>query len=273
MAAGRVTVTAAVAAAAALALLAGGADADCFEYCFKNCVANDKSMADYCNYACDKTCAPDALQRPLATVGGLPIHCQLACVRKSCHRLPTDGEGMLACYSRCYAGCKTKSLPRSLRTGAHLTSERDNPFHKNQDAILPASVPDHPFHKNQDVILPASAPDHPFPKNQDAVLPASVPDHPFHETASEPDHPFHKKQDAVRPASVPDHPFQKKVDAVWSASVPDHPFHKKQDAALQISETDKEKQDSVRPASKPDRDDAVQPASEPDPDKDDAVLP
>jgi len=73
-----------VAAAAALPLLADGAYADCYNYCFNDCISKDKSMRDYCSYACDKTCAPDgALWRPIA---GLPINSQLACVRDSCHR-------------------------------------------------------------------------------------------------------------------------------------------------------------------------------------------
>jgi len=73
-----------VAAAAALPLLADGAYADCYNYCFNDCISKDKSMRDYCGYACDKTCAPDAaLWRPIA---GLPINCQVACVRESCHR-------------------------------------------------------------------------------------------------------------------------------------------------------------------------------------------
>lgn len=54
MAAGRV---AAPSAAAAVPLLTGVVvDVDCFDYCYKNSIANDRSMADSCNYACDKTC-------------------------------------------------------------------------------------------------------------------------------------------------------------------------------------------------------------------------
>lgn len=89
MAAGRAVAMAAmvavvVVAAAALPLLADGAYADCYNYCFNDCISKDKSMRDYCSYACDKTCAPDgALWRPIA---GLPINSQLACVRDSCHR-------------------------------------------------------------------------------------------------------------------------------------------------------------------------------------------
>lgn len=90
MAAGRAVAVAAMvavvaAAAAALPRLADGAYQDCYNYCFNDCVSKDKSMRDYCSYACDKTCAPDAAlrRRPVA---GLPINCQLACVRESCHR-------------------------------------------------------------------------------------------------------------------------------------------------------------------------------------------
>jgi hypothetical protein len=75
-------------AAALLMLAAGGADADCFDYCYKNCIADDKSMADYCNYACAKTCEPRLLgQRPLpaaVVVGGTPLRCQIDCVRRTC---------------------------------------------------------------------------------------------------------------------------------------------------------------------------------------------
>lgn len=74
----------AVVAAAALPLLACGGYAECYDYCFKDCISKDKSMRDYCSYACDKTCAPDAA--PRRPVAGLPINCQLACVRDSCSR-------------------------------------------------------------------------------------------------------------------------------------------------------------------------------------------
>jgi hypothetical protein len=33
--------------------LAGGANTDCFDYAYKNCITNDKSMADYCNLCCE----------------------------------------------------------------------------------------------------------------------------------------------------------------------------------------------------------------------------
>ena len=81
---------AAVLAAAALPPLAAGAYADCYDFCFKDCISKDKSMRDYCSYACDKTCAPDgrAPRRPAeaaAAGGGLAIACQIDCVRGSCH--------------------------------------------------------------------------------------------------------------------------------------------------------------------------------------------
>lgn len=79
-----VAVAAMVAVAAALPLLACGGYAECYDYCFKDCISKDKSMRDYCSYACDKTCAPDAA--PRRPVAGLPINCQLACVRDSCRR-------------------------------------------------------------------------------------------------------------------------------------------------------------------------------------------
>lgn len=88
MAAARLAVAAAavLAVAAVLPLLAAGAYADCYDFCFKDCISKDKSMRDYCSYACDKTCAPDAAlhRRPVA-VGGLAIACQTNCVRVSCH--------------------------------------------------------------------------------------------------------------------------------------------------------------------------------------------
>jgi hypothetical protein len=94
MAAGRrgaLGVVVVMVAALAPLLLAGVARADCFDYCFKNCIANDKTMTDYCNYACDKTCAPGAPQRPLAAAAaGNDIGCQLSCARNSCNRL---GQG------------------------------------------------------------------------------------------------------------------------------------------------------------------------------------
>ena len=89
-ASGLALAAAAVLAAAALPLLAAGACADCYDFCFKDCISKDKSMRDYCSYACDKTCAPDgrAPRRPAeaaAAAGGLAIACQIDCVRGSCH--------------------------------------------------------------------------------------------------------------------------------------------------------------------------------------------
>ena len=77
---------AAVLAAAALPLLAAGAYADCYDFCFKDCISKDKSMRDYCSYACDKTCAPDG-RRPAQAeaAGGLATACHIGCVRGSCH--------------------------------------------------------------------------------------------------------------------------------------------------------------------------------------------
>lgn len=88
MAAGRGVAPGLSAVAVAVALLlAGGTDADCFDYCYKNCIANDRSMADYCNYACDKTCEPGVPLRPLVAAGGGGMGCQLSCARTSCNRL------------------------------------------------------------------------------------------------------------------------------------------------------------------------------------------
>ncbi|TKW15164.1 hypothetical protein SEVIR_5G218700v4 [Setaria viridis] len=135
-------VAVAVAAAAALPLLAAGAASDdCFENCFKHCVGNDKSMTDYCNYACGMTCGgPD--NGALRT-----INCQLACVRDSCRRLRADGnKGMEACYGQCYDGCETKAgLPRPLRAGVGAVGAAVLPyhhFHEMQDAVQPTSEPD-----------------------------------------------------------------------------------------------------------------------------------
>nr|ACG36944.1 hypothetical protein [Zea mays] len=47
-----VAVAAMVAVAAALPLLACGGYAECYDYCFKDCISKDKSMRDYCSYAC-----------------------------------------------------------------------------------------------------------------------------------------------------------------------------------------------------------------------------
>ena len=106
MAAGLLAVAAAAAvlAAAAAALPVLADDKECFENCFKHCVGNDKSMTDYCNYACGMTCGPNdhALRRPLAgaaAIAGLPINCQLACVRESCHPLQA---GKMICYRHVY---------------------------------------------------------------------------------------------------------------------------------------------------------------------------
>ncbi|TVU34367.1 hypothetical protein EJB05_16199 [Eragrostis curvula] len=177
MAAGGRAVAAAV---MAVALLAGGADADCFDYCFKNCIANDKSMADYCNYACGKTCEPGqrALPDAAGVQGLLPIRCQIDCVRRNCHGFRIDRQVTVDCYHSCFDGCETKTVPRPLRAGAAVDAADSGPVSETTrgDAVGPASEPD--------------------PYRYDAARPASVPDHPFHE----------EKQDAVQPVSVPDHP-------------------------------------------------------------------
>nr|ACG47825.1 hypothetical protein [Zea mays] len=127
-------VAVAMVAAAALPLLVGGAYADCYNYCFNDCMNKDKSMRDYCSYACDKTCAPDAA--PRRPVAGLPINCQLACVRDSCSRSRADANNMKACYGQCYDRCETMAgLPRPLRAGGGV------------GIVWPAALPDHPFHK------------------------------------------------------------------------------------------------------------------------------
>ena len=95
-------VAVAVMAAVAPLLLAGVARADCFNYCFKNCIANDKSMTDYCNYACDKTCDPGAPRRPLAA--GSDMGCQLSCARASCNRLAPGNRTKRALFMRTNLG-------------------------------------------------------------------------------------------------------------------------------------------------------------------------
>ncbi|CAO2190885.1 unnamed protein product [Urochloa humidicola] len=211
MAAGLPIAAAAVAVAmvAALPLLAAAGVApsvdDCFTICFKRCIANDKSMTDYCNYACGMTCggggSDGALHRRPAALAGVlhMMNCQLACVRESCRPLPADGNDMETCYGQCYDGCNTKTgLPRLLRPAALP----DHPFHKMQDAVQPTSEPD-PLPR---LLRPAALPDHPFHKMQDAVQPTSEPD-PLPRLlrpAALPDHPFHKIQDAVQPTSEPD---------------------------------------------------------------------
>ncbi|XP_040385963.1 uncharacterized protein LOC102721225 isoform X1 [Oryza brachyantha] len=95
---GRVVALGVVVAVVVL-LGAGGADADCFDYCFKDCISRDRSMIDYCNYACDKTCSPDrplassssSPPRPLAAAAG-DMGCQLSCAWDSCHRLRPAGK-------------------------------------------------------------------------------------------------------------------------------------------------------------------------------------
>ncbi|WVZ69855.1 hypothetical protein U9M48_018578 [Paspalum notatum var. saurae] len=147
MAAARRAMAAAAVVLAALSLLlvGGGASyADCYDYCFKDCMSKDKNMRDYCSYACDKTCSPDAaaaLHRA-ALSGVVPVDCQFACVRESCRRLPQGGDDdMEACYGQCYNGCKaTKAggLPRPLRAGTGAVRP------------APALHDDHPFHEKQD---------------------------------------------------------------------------------------------------------------------------
>ncbi|CAO2165399.1 unnamed protein product [Urochloa humidicola] len=167
-----------VAAAAALPLQAAGAYADCYDYCFKDCISKDKSMRDYCSYACDKTCSPDAAavvttRRLPAASAGLAFACQVDCVRKSCSGVRADGKDMEDCYGQCYDGCETKAgMPRPLRAGA--------------GAFRPAALPDHPFHgKHQDAVGPTALPDHPEHGKQDdgAVQPTAEPD---------PDHVSHQ---------------------------------------------------------------------------------
>ncbi|CAL4962872.1 unnamed protein product [Urochloa decumbens] len=131
-------------AAAALPMLAAGAYADCYDYCFKDCISKDKSMRDYCSYACDKTCAPDAAAEPRRPAAGA-FACQVDCVRTSCHGVRADGKDMEECYGQCYDGCETKAgIPRPLRAGA----------------VRPAALPDHPFHEKQDnAVQPTGEPD------------------------------------------------------------------------------------------------------------------
>ncbi|KAG8077275.1 hypothetical protein GUJ93_ZPchr0007g4578 [Zizania palustris] len=142
---------------AVVLLLAGGADADCFDYCYRNCIANGRSMTIYCNYACDKICqAGKPLPvRPLAGAGHGDMDCQLSCAWASCHRLLPgkqerrpratsyvqrasihingDGKAMDACFGRCYDGCKTTAalLPRPLRAGAGVHTALDPVLHSD----------------------------------------------------------------------------------------------------------------------------------------------
>ncbi|CAO2183481.1 unnamed protein product [Urochloa humidicola] len=173
--------------AAALPLQAAGAYADCYDYCFKDCISKDKSMRDYCSYACDKTCSPDASasaavtrRRPAAIAGGLGFACQVDCVRKSCSGVREDCKDMEECYGQCYDGCETKAagMPRPLRAGT--------------GASWPAALPDHPFHeKHQGAVGPAALPDHPeHEKQDDAVQPTGEPD---------PDHVSHQASGNVLP--------------------------------------------------------------------------
>ncbi|CAM0881571.1 unnamed protein product [Alopecurus aequalis] len=188
--AGALNVVAVVVAVAPL-LLAGVARADCFDYCFKNCIANDKSMTDYCNYACDKTCDPGAPQRPLAT--GSDMGCQLSCARTSCNRLGPDCKAVETCFGACYHGCTTKPLPRPLRAGAGASvSTASGP-------IFPSAEPDpddtaaekHPFHEKTDGVRPSSGPV--FHSSQPGTASSNL------------NCNFHEKQDGVQPVSEQQH--------------------------------------------------------------------
>lgn len=87
---GRVVALGAVAVMVALTFLAGGADADCYDFCFKDCMARENNMVDYCSYACDKTCQPDKptlySSSSSSRLAG-DMECQLSCALGSCHRL------------------------------------------------------------------------------------------------------------------------------------------------------------------------------------------
>ncbi|CAO2208562.1 unnamed protein product [Urochloa humidicola] len=151
--------------AAALPLLAADAYADCYDYCFKDCISKDKSMRDYCSYACDKTCAPDDAARRPAAAAGLAFACQVDCARTSCLGVRPESKDMEECYGQCYDGCESKvaGMPRPLRAGA--------------GAVRPAALPDHPFHEKQDAVGLAALPEHPFHEKQDdAVQPTGGPD-------------------------------------------------------------------------------------------------
>jgi hypothetical protein len=107
MAAGRAAAMVVAVASAAVLLLAGGAYADCYNDCFDDCTSRMKQR-DYCSYACDKVCSPDAdatlhqrpRPRPLAVVG-----------------------------------------PAVLPDHRLLDKKQD------ADAVRPAALPDHPFHE------------------------------------------------------------------------------------------------------------------------------
>uniref|UniRef100_A0A0E0JKP3 Acidic protein n=1 Tax=Oryza punctata TaxID=4537 RepID=A0A0E0JKP3_ORYPU len=151
---GRVVV--ALGAVAVVALLAGGADADCYDYCFKDCMARENNMVDYCSYACDKTCQPDdkpmvSSSRPLAAAAGGRLvgdmECQLSCALDSCHRLLPDGQSAVeACLGQCYDGCKTSAamLPRPLRAGGAGVHAVAWPAKSPEVGVLaPPDDPDH----------------------------------------------------------------------------------------------------------------------------------
>ncbi|WVZ69857.1 hypothetical protein U9M48_018580 [Paspalum notatum var. saurae] len=182
MAGGRHRLAVVAAAAAAVLAVAGGgsyasapADDDCFANCFKKCVGGDKSMTDYCNYACGMTCgSPDYDDARALQLGGAPTNCQLACVRTACRGglrrrqgNAADGKEMVACYGQCSDSCEAKKqagVPRpTLRagTGGEGAARRssaalaDKPFRKTQDdaAVEPAGEPD-----PDDAIRPAMGP-------------------------------------------------------------------------------------------------------------------
>ena len=124
MAAGRAVAAAAMAASSAavvlLLLLAGGAYADCYNDCFNDCMSR-LNQRDYCSYACDKVCSPDAAAaaatlprpRPLAAVVG-------PAASLADHRHPSDTK------QDADAAVRPAALP-----------EPDHPFHETHGAVEP----------------------------------------------------------------------------------------------------------------------------------------
>ncbi|BAB92311.1 unknown protein [Oryza sativa Japonica Group] len=185
---GRVVALGAVAVVVALTFLAGGADADCYDFCFKDCMARENNMVDYCSYACDKTCQPDKptlySSSSSSRLAG-DMECQLSCALGSCHRLLPDGKGAVeACFGQCYDGCKTTAaarLPRPLRAGHYVLSSPPDDVDHDPDHRYVFSSPHDDVDHDPDQVF-ASPPDdidrHVFAAPPDVL--AALPGEPDH---------------------------------------------------------------------------------------------
>ncbi|KAG0536548.1 hypothetical protein BDA96_03G073700 [Sorghum bicolor] len=117
MAAGRAVAAAAMAASSSavvlLLLLAGGAYADCYNDCFNDCMSR-MNQRDYCSYACDKVCSPDAAAAAAAAT--------LPPASLADHRHPSDTK---------------QDADAAVRPAALPEPEPDHPFHETHGAVEP----------------------------------------------------------------------------------------------------------------------------------------